>query len=239
MSLSVYIAAPCLDGRPFSTHVSSVVSEVAALERFGVRCAYHSLVNFPMIGEGRNVMVRDFLASPHSHLLFWDTDCAISAGAVGQLLLSDKPVVGAIGCKKREAVGGLDDYCALHCDTQPTGNLLRLQFISTQFLLIHRNVFVSLQVAGAGSNWFRVSDPAVGCAWTEDYYFSALARKHGFDIWGHLGIQLTHYGIKGYTAPDYAGMLLRERLAGRVPDTVTQTASTSGVNPAASALSLP
>jgi len=221
LKLSLYIAAPCLDGRPYSAHTASVVSEVCALAGAGVRCEYKTLVNFPVLDVGRNLMVKDFLASSHSHLLFWDSDCALSAGAVGQLLLADKPVVGAVGCKKHEPLGTLEDYCALHADPHPAGDLLRMQFISTQALLIHRGVFLALQAAGVGGNWFHLGDPAQGFTWTEDFYFSGLARKHGFEIYGHLGVRVTHYGIKGYTAPGYGETLLRERQAGRWPDTAT------------------
>lgn len=224
MSVSVFIASPCLDGRTFSFHTASVATEVAHLGGYGIRSEYVPLVNFPVLDRARNLYVKHFLTTKHSHLLFWDSDCSVSEGSLGSLLLDEKAVVGGIGTKKKEVTGLLDDFNGYHADPNPVGRLLRMQYISTQFLLIHRSLFSVLASKGVYDDWFKISHPSTGPTWTEDFAFSALVRKHGFEVWGDLGVQVIHYGVKAYLG-DYGQALFRHRQTGLIPE---QTPPISG-----------
>lgn len=217
--LSVFVAVPCLDGRPYMPHVASVVREVGHLCELGIPCTYVPNVGCSLIGESRNALVRVFMQSPHTHLLWWDADVEAQAGSVARLLLADKPVIGAVGVKKTDGLSGLERFNCLPKESgEMFGSLMPMDFIATMFLLIHKNVFSGISAHSLSSfgGWFDAHDPKdVRLGWTEDYAFCRRAREAGFEIWADTSIRINHYGMKAFSG-DFPAYWLSERERRRV-----------------------
>lgn len=215
---SVFIGVPCLDGRAFTPHVQSVVREVGSLAAVGIPATYVPLTGCSLIGEARNILTRAFHASPYSHLLFWDSDVEASPGSVLRLLTHNKPIVGAVGVKKSDTARGIEKFNCMAKDTSVVGSLMKMTYLATMFLLIHRNVFSVISAKNDDSigNWFDMSSAKDGkLGWTEDYGFCKKANDAGFEVYADLETSLTHYGVKGYSA-DFRSYWIAEKNQGRL-----------------------
>ena len=217
--VSVFIGVPSLDGRPYMPHVMSVVREVGHLSTLGIPCTYMPNVGASVISEARNTLVRVFMQSPHTHLLFWDSDVEVAGGSLARLLLADKPIIGAVGVKKSDTLSGFERFnCLPQGGGETEGSLMRMDFLSTMFLLIHKNAFstISAHNLDGFGGWFDFYNPKeVRMGWTEDYAFCRRARDAGLDVWADVSVRLVHYGVKGYS-DDFASYWLKERTARRI-----------------------
>ena len=98
-------------------------------------------------------------------------------------------------------------------DLEITGSLMRMRYLATMFLLIHRNTFsvISAKTDDSFGNWFGMSSAKDGkIGWAEDYSFCKRAKDAGFEIWADLETRVTHYGLKGYSA-DFRSYWLSEK----------------------------
>jgi len=200
-------------------HVLSVVREVGQLSVSGIPCSYMPNVGASVISEARNTLVRMFMQSPHTHLLFWDSDVEVSSGSLARLLLANKPIIGAVGVKKSDMVSGIERFnCLPDGSGKMEGSLMRMEYLSTMFLLIHKNAFSVISSHGLDSfgGWFDFYNPKeVRIGWTEDYAFCRRAREAGLDVWADTSVKLVHYGMKGYSG-DFPAYWLGEVAGNRL-----------------------
>lgn len=168
------------------------------------------VVGGPRLYAHRDAIVRQFLELGNQWLLFADADMAWNAEDLARLAaVADRkaaPIVGGLCFGTSRTAGALwptlgqrdDDgsYCTqLHV---PDDELVEVEWTGLAFLLVHRDVLVSMGVAFAERNgqrnllpWFedgQVGGEVVEC----DRVFCMRARALGYPIFVHTGIPIDH-----------------------------------------------
>lgn len=169
------------------------------------------------IVQARNDTVAGFLTQTDSDWLFWvDTDMGFAPDSVDRLLdvadPTERPIVGGLafmmrevgpdgaggmqvqpmptlfGWKRTEELAGFDvmrDY--------PRDELVPVAGTGSAFLLIHRNVFTTIEAA-YGTTWYSpVKSVNNDNSWlSEDLSFCMRAQACELPIHVHTGIKTTH-----------------------------------------------
>jgi hypothetical protein len=170
--------------------------------------ALHTIRNESLIPRARNRVLMDFLASPHSHLVFIDADIGFDGRDVLRLVAHDKKLVGGTYAKKNR-----DKYdpafVPLPTGTVVTENeLVEIQCLPGGFMCINRDMASAM--AGAYRDlWYRdgntaerqvfdvfatYTDPETRQYWSEDYAFCQRWRAISGQVFLDPNIQLTHNG---------------------------------------------
>jgi hypothetical protein len=202
------------------------------LGQVGIKARYRALDGDNLILQ-RNLLVRDFLASNASHLLFIDSDMAFPPELAEHLLATGKPLIGAVYPKRRldlPALGrrcktaSLADALALTLDwnLQVEGGLIhakdglaRVRGLPGGFLLIARDVFVVMAgradvvgMAGAADaplSFFR--EVREGNALIDlDYAFCRRYADSGGEVWAYVDADIRHIGEER-DAPRFGALL--------------------------------
>lgn len=191
-----------------------------------------------LITRARNIAVQQFLATPSAtHLLFVDADIGFAPEQALALLAANKDVVGAIYPLKRidwdrvrrQTLDGVADLPASAfnyvvdlldpADVPPVDDFFRVRYIGTGFMMIKREVFVSMaghypdirfrtihvgantdDIANAEAHAFFdcVIDRESGTYLSEDYTFCKRWIDMGGDIWAYARSRLSHVGPATY-----------------------------------------
>lgn len=157
---SVMIATPMYGGLCSAPYVHGLLQTVASMHGRGIPLYWHQLSNESLITRARNELVRLFLASDYSHLMFIDADMVFDGEAVPTLLAADVDIVCGIAPKKEidwprieraAAAGeaGLQDFGGSFVfnlldegDARPDARgLIEVRHGGTGFMLINRRVF--------------------------------------------------------------------------------------------------
>lgn len=161
---SVMIATPMYGGMCTGPYLISVVDTINRFNKLNIPICVQYLMNESLIQRARNEMVRVFLESECTHLMFVDADIEFHYDAIYRLLQADKDVVGGI-CPKKGINWDLVRLAAkadeeeLHkftgqlvlnfemgkdrADVDEDG-LIKLRSIGTGFMMIKREVFDKL-----------------------------------------------------------------------------------------------
>jgi hypothetical protein len=138
---------------------------------------------------GRNLLVKDFLASAHDWLFFIDDDQAFAPSTLERLLSHGYPVVSALilqrgapflptaYAEKRE-----DSFYNLDLRSVTNGGLVQVRGCGTGGLLLRRDVLNEVIPP-----WFVYNDK-IG----EDLYFSDRLHNAGFQILVDTGCSVGH-----------------------------------------------
>lgn len=228
---------------PFSGFIHQECDDaLKELERRG----YHvrRVGGYAAIDQGRNQMATDALLDGFEETLWIDSDIGFHPDSVDQLRSHELPIVGGIYPQKGKR--------ALACHIIPgtpsmqlgkRGNLLELLYVGTGFLLVRREVYLTMQrklqlpVCNErfGHPMFPFFLPMVRPIedgyWylAEDYSFCQRARECGYQIFADTSIRLWHIGTYRYGWED-AG-LERQRFGaftlnfGAAPGTARETAT--------------
>ena len=155
------------------------------------------------VDDSRNRLVRDFLTSDCTDLVFLDADLGWFARDLVTLVTYDRDVVAGIYPKKH----GDDSYPVNLLDGEiwsDRDGLIEVKSVPTGFLRIKRHVLQSL---AANAEWFNskaVADSAVPCIferqiidgerWGGDYVFSRKWRELGGKIYIAPQMRFEHSG---------------------------------------------
>lgn len=172
-------------------------------------------VQTPYIPQGRNDLCRKFLATDADWLLMVDWDISFTPQDVYRLLDDadpiGRPVIG--GCyvtflghdgKLRPCwmvqEGSIEFAVVNHCDVD---EIIPCTSIGMGFTLIHRNVLDAVAAANKHDPWLWFGqDNIAGAHIGEDMTFCSRARRLGFGVWGHGGVQIGHTKTKVWHVSD-------------------------------------
>ena len=176
--------------------------------------------------RARNRIVRTFMDSKSTHLLWIDSDTMPPPGGVHKLFQYLKPVMGDTDPKRFDIISGLYfsrkksgwfrpiAFQKLDTETKKHNHVymwgkkpFKVDAIGMGFCIIPRYVFEHLEVPYY--QW--ISDPSWGywkedegsLSFGEDMYFSEKARGAGFTIGVHPLVQCGHIGETNITGNDY------------------------------------
>ncbi len=208
-SIRAFIATPSYTGKVDNSYMFSLLQSTKKLDAAGI-CFDHYQLNYNChVDDGRNAIVRDFLLSDCTDLVFIDADVAWQADDLIKLIKYDRDVVAGVYPKR--ASHDLDfpvwiiPGSKLQADSD---GLVEVAGAPTGFMKIKRHVlekFVEAnkhrQYMGNGSN--SGNDPyttvferetADGHRWSGDYNFCRLWRKMGGKVFVDPEMHLSHIG---------------------------------------------
>jgi hypothetical protein len=131
--------------------------------------------------------------------LFIDADMVFPWDALDRLIAHDKDVVGVAYRKRKPPYEKIGVPCGEK--TPPLNGLAEYEMLGLGLVLVKRKVLEKI-----GAPWFlRVwqkdsPDPANPDGFTtEDTWFCAHARHHGFRIWCDMDLtkEVSHWGVQG------------------------------------------
>lgn len=158
---SIMIATPMYGGMCTGHFTRSMLLTVGRLRAMNITVKWAHLVNESLITRGRNELVRLFLTTDYSHLMFIDADIAFPEDGILHLLAADKDIACGIYPKKevnwesvkRAADAGRDDLSDHagafvfnmlgDAETNEEG-IFQMRHGGTGFMLIKRGVFEHL-----------------------------------------------------------------------------------------------
>lgn len=155
----VYVATPCYGCLLTHTYMSSVLGLQAALSKIDVGMAIDLIGNESLVTRARNILVRRFLNSSSTHLLFIDADIGFDPNIVERLLKAEKDVAVAVYPKKhidwslvKRKAQDVNDEEPIHAagldfninlsekKTEVTDGFCKVLDAATGFMLIRRQV---------------------------------------------------------------------------------------------------
>lgn len=172
-----------------------------ALADAGINTAYLLLQGNCHVDDARNSVVRDFLESDCTELVFLDADVDWEPPALISLLSHDLDVVGGVYPYRRE---GSDDMpVRMMAGAEIAAGLLEVEGLPTGFLRIRRRVLEQL-AALAPAYFDKVYETRLVFArpvpgpdktrWGGDIDFCNRARACGFRLFADVELRLGHTG---------------------------------------------
>lgn len=208
-SIRAFIATPTYTGKVDNSYMFSLLQSIRKLDAAGI-CFDHYLLSYNChVDDGRNAIVRDFLLSDCTDLVFIDADVAWQADDLVRLIKHDRDVVAGVYPKR--ASHDLDFPVWVEPGTilqADDDGLVEVSGAPTGFMKIKRHVLEKLvkanehrQYIGKGSN--SGNDPytvvferdiADGHRWSGDYNFCRIWRKAGGKVFVDPEMFLSHIG---------------------------------------------
>lgn len=212
---SLFIALPAYD---FKVSLKLAIS----LARFTQQAAQHgvivqigSICGCSVVSRARNLLAQDLLESDCDYLLFIDSDINFEPEHIFRLMAwAEDPRKGIVAAVPRtrseEKVYIVDlDYDDNGELTMNGMGLVRGRRVATAFMLVRREVFVTMQASHPEWAYYdKRSDRTLTAMFDfavteegymgEDFLFCDRAREHGFEVWIDPSITLGHMGVQEY-----------------------------------------
>jgi len=144
----LFVAIPCYDKKVFVPCAQSLMNAIQWLLKNNVESHFKFEVGLPYVDMARNNLVRAFLESDCTDMVFVDADLGFAEEAFRDLALSNEAVIGGAYPKKQEKEG----YAVLlqtderHFIIEKNG-VLEAEGLPTGFLKIKRTVFEQIIAA--------------------------------------------------------------------------------------------
>lgn len=223
--MEVFIATPTRDGRVTVPCAASIVDARMMLAAEGIFAHWHALAGCCYVDIARNKLVRDFLASSATDLVWVDDDIGFDPAAMLRLVKYPHDIVGGAPPYKRD---DLDFPSCWYTDEQgyplvdaATG-LIEAKMIGTGFLRIKRSAFEALmplaeeiiEMDREGKEFTRYREfyscPRHGSTkWGEDTWFCELWRSIGGRMWIDPNIDFIHSGFQDWRGNLHEWLLRR------------------------------
>jgi len=208
--LKIFIAVPCIDKKVFCNCHQSLMNSLQVLLACNIPFMFSYEVGLPYISMARNNLVRKFMASDCSHMVFIDSDVGFAPGIFHDLIISKEDVIGGAYPKKQDS----EEYAVRLKKGDDGGvifnnGVLLAEGLATGFLKISREAIVKMQEAYPELRYndgmtnqptynffgeFKVD----GRMFYDDYGFCHLWEKTGGQLWCLPNITFTHSGSKDY-----------------------------------------
>lgn len=211
----VLLATTCYD-RPAPGYVFSIARSREALSAAGIQTGYMLLVGNCHVDDARNAVVREFLETDCTHLMFLDADVVWEPDAIVQLCKRDLDIVGGVYPFRRD--GGENMPVRLMDHRRPVDGLIEIEGLPTGFMLIARHVLETM-AAEAPWYWDKVYKTAMvfdrpdpdqnGTRWGGDIAFCNRWRARGGKLFADVELRLGHVG--DVTLSDSLGAFLRRQ----------------------------
>lgn len=137
----VMLATPSYDS-PDASYTFSMARSREALHQAGIQTAYLLLTGNCHVDDSRNTIVRDFLASDCTDLIFLDADVSWEPEQLVQLCQYDCDLVGGVYPYRRDGGGkeGMPVRNLKGCYVPDENGLLEVEGLPTGFMRIRRHV---------------------------------------------------------------------------------------------------
>ena len=171
--------------------------------------AYLLLRGNAHVDDARNEVVKTFLASDCTELLFLDADVSWESEQLKQLIDRDVALVGGVYPHRRDKP---DEMPVRLLSTEPLYGLLEVEGLPTGFMKIKRQVFEMMKPhcqQYAGMTIYFERTLVDGTRWGGDLNFCNKWRSIGGKIYADYELTLGHNGKTTYT--DSLGAFLRRR----------------------------
>lgn len=208
----IFIAIPAYDGKMAVATTMSLLANFQTLQNAGHNVEVKSEEGNCYITAARNSLVRMFLETDCTDLIFVDTDLWFEDNALLKLMQWDRDIVCGVYPKKKEeaefaarpfinndtgklVVDSLNGLISL--DAGPTG-LMRIQrYVLEKMVKSYPNLEYGTDSGELVYDFFEcVRKDKVW--WGEDYAFCHKARDVGFTIWCEPNIDFIHIGTKHF-----------------------------------------
>lgn len=166
VNTNITVATPMYGGMCAGLYTHSVVRMQKTLEAAGIGISFSFLFNESLITRARNALVRNFLRTESTHLMFIDADIYFDAAEILPMIAADKDIICGIYPKKEINWAGVDAalkrgvpldkvkyYTGSHVvnligyaaeATVPINEPIEIWAGGTGFMLIKREVFEDL-----------------------------------------------------------------------------------------------
>ena len=213
---SIFIALPAYD---FKVSLKLAVS----LARFTQQAAQHgitiqlgSICGCSVVSRARNLLAQDMLESQCDYLMFIDSDINFEPEDIFRLMAwGNDPKKGIVAGVPRTRNENKVYIATLDYDenqelTMNGMGLVRAKRVATAFMLVRREVFVTMTEAHPEWQYYDSrSNRMIPCLFDfqlteegymgEDFLFCDRARELGFEVWVDPSITLGHMGVQEYT----------------------------------------
>lgn len=215
-SVRPFLAVPSYGDMP-ATFVASLWETQIALSAAGYSATLQILSGNCHVDDSRNLLVRDFLESDCTDLIFLDSDLGWNGESVIRLLQADRDIVAGIYPLKQVE----EDFPVLAIPGKAmraeADGCVEVEGVPTGFLRIRRRVFEKLEegadkfktrkdteknrpIAIIFERGFSRADSIEGCRRIGgDYNFCRKARAAGFSVHVLPDISFEHSGENGWT----------------------------------------
>ena len=211
----VHLLTPSYDGSLHVAMVKSLIEEVFIIKAAGIQVLWDVYPGCCYLPIARNMLVKQFMESDGTDMVFLDGDVNWMPGSVLKLLQWDRDIVAGIYPYKGEP----EAYPVVHVldadrrpVVDPVTGLIEANAVPTGFMRIRRNVFEAMKEKYPELQVTDNRDPEkpvtyhcyfdtkqVGETWYgEDIYFCKLWRKIGGRIWVQPDLTFWHHGPKAW-----------------------------------------
>jgi len=211
----LFVALPAYDFKVSLKLAISLARLAQTAPQHGVQVHIGSICGCSVVSRARNLLVKDFLDTNCTDLIFIDSDINFDSDDVFRLMAwATDPKKGVVAGVPRvrdvNAVYIADlDYDENNELTMNGMGLVRGKRVATAFMLVRREVFEVLAAknpewtyydkrAGRDLSAIFHFDVTPGGYIGEDFLFCDRARAHGFEVWIDPTIKLGHMGVQEY-----------------------------------------
>lgn len=195
----VMLATPCY-GSPCAAYVHAIARSREALTQAGIQSAYVLLQDNPHVDDARNAIVRYFLESDCTELVFLDADVDWEPSALVQLCKRDVDLVGGIYPFRRDGAEHMPVRLKEGARVSDDG-LIEVEGLPTGFMKIKRHVLEKV-AAKAPKYWDKMDSTALvfdrpdpgedGTRWGGDIAFCNKWRALGGTLYADQELRLGH-----------------------------------------------
>jgi len=212
---SIFIALPAYDFKVSLKLAVSLARFAQAAPQHGIDIQIGISGGCSVVSRARNLLVKDMLESDCDYLIFIDSDINFEPEDILRLMAwaSDprKGIVAAVPRTRSE-----DKVYIANLDYDEQGELtmngmglVRAERVATAFMMVRREVFVTMEAAHPDWKYYdKRSDRVLPCLFDfklteegyigEDFLFCDRARELGFEVWVDPSITLGHMGVQEY-----------------------------------------
>jgi hypothetical protein len=208
--LKIFVAVPSVDKKVFCNCHQSLMNALQVMLACNIPFSFCYEVGLPYISMARNNLLRKFMQSDCTHIVFIDSDIGFAPGAFHDLIIAKEDVIGGAYPKKQD----IEEY-AVRLRKGDDGNVvfhdgvLLAEGLATGFMKISRVAVEKMQVAypemaysDSISNQttynFFGEFMAEGRMFYDDFGFCRLWEQTGGTMWCLPNITFTHAGSRDY-----------------------------------------
>lgn len=210
----LFLALPAYDFKVSLKLAVSMAKLAQQLPQHGIDMTIGSVCGCSVVSRARNLLVRDFLDSDCTDLMFIDADINFEPDDVLRLMAwASDPKKGIVGGVPRTRKTNKVYIAQLDQDeegvTMNRMGLVRAKRIATAFMMVRREVFERLVNENPQWNYYdHTADRQLNAVFDflvtdegymgEDYLFCDRAREIGYEVWVDPTIKLGHMGVQEY-----------------------------------------
>lgn len=205
-SRTIFIAIPAYSGAIGAECVASMVPALSALQEAGIGADVCIETGNCHVDDARNSLVRKFLETDCTDLVFLDEDVGFDPDGLVQLVTADRDVVAGVYPKKQDDT----DFPVLTFPGElwaDKDGLVEVEGAPTGFMRISRRCLEALREVhedrafignGDGHTYHPIFERVIEGArrWSGDYAFCQKWRKMGGKIFVLPELRFTHTGLK-------------------------------------------